>query len=66
LQLFSTGGEQRLSDFLLWECAFAELVFLDQRWPDFTVADLRAALAEFSRRERTRGALPQELAVENF
>jgi len=34
--------------------------------PDFTVADLRAALAEFSRRERTRGALPQELAAENF
>jgi len=64
--LIRTGGEQRLSDFLLWECAFAELVFLDQRWPDFTVADLRAALAEFSRRERTRGALPQELAAENF
>jgi undecaprenyl diphosphate synthase len=64
--LIRTGGEQRLSDFLLWECAFAELVFLQKRWPDFTVADLRAALAEFAKRERTRGALPQELAAENF
>jgi len=64
--LIRTGGEQRLSDFLLWECAFAELVFMDKRWPDFTVADLRAALAEFARRERTRGALAQELATETF
>ena len=64
--LIRTGGEQRLSDFLLWECAFAELVFLEKRWPDFTVADLRAALAEFTKRERTRGALPQELAAEHF
>ena len=64
--LIRTGGEQRLSDFLLWECAFAELVFLEKRWPDFSVADLRAALAEFARRERTRGALPQELSPETF
>ncbi len=60
--LIRTGGEQRLSDFLLWECAFAELVFLDKRWPDFTPADLRNALVEFERRERTRGALPAEYA----
>jgi undecaprenyl diphosphate synthase len=60
--LIRTGGEQRLSDFLLWECAFAEFVFLTKRWPDFTVADIRAALDEFHRRERTRGALPAELA----
>jgi undecaprenyl diphosphate synthase len=60
--LIRTGGEQRLSDFLLWESAFAEFVFLAKRWPDFTVADLRAALDEFHRRERTRGALPAELA----
>ena len=59
--LIRTGGEQRLSDFLLWECAYAELVFLDKRWPDFSVADLESALAEFSRRERTRGALPREM-----
>ena len=64
--LIRTGGEKRLSDFLLWECAFAELIFLEKRWPDFTVADLRAALEEFSRRERTCGGLPRELAAETF
>jgi undecaprenyl diphosphate synthase len=60
--LIRTGGEQRLSDFLLWECAFAEFVFLEKRWPDFTPADLRNAVVEFDQRERTRGALPQEYA----
>jgi len=63
--LIRTGGEQRLSDFLLWECAFAEFVFLEKRWPDFTVNDLRAALEEFSRRERTRGSLPQDTAAQS-
>src|SRR6266705_3916362 len=57
-----TAGEQRLSDFLLWECAFAEFVFLPKRWPEFTAADLDAAVKEFSRRERTRGALPDAIA----
>ncbi len=61
--LIRTGGEQRLSDFLLWECAFAEFVFLPKRWPDFTVADLEAAVQEFNRRERTRGALPDADAI---
>jgi len=60
--LIRTGGEQRLSDFLLWECAFAEFVFLQKRWPDFTVADLEAAIAEFRNRERTQGALPDTIA----
>ena len=60
--LIRTGGEQRLSDFLLWESAFAELVFVNKRWPDFTVADLENALQEYARRERTRGGLPQDLA----
>jgi undecaprenyl diphosphate synthase len=60
--LIRTGGEQRLSDFLLWECAFAEFVFLEKRWPDFAVADLEAAVKEFDNRERTRGALPDALA----
>ena len=61
--LIRTGGEQRLSDFLLWECAFAEFVFIEKRWPDFTPADLRNAIAEFEKRERTRGALPRECAT---
>src|ERR1700682_3967423 len=56
--LICTGGEQRLSDFLLWECAFAEFVFLQKRWPDFTASDLHMAVQEFSSRERTRGTLP--------
>jgi undecaprenyl diphosphate synthase len=60
--LIRTGGDQRLSDFLLWECAFAEFVFLPKRWPDFAVPDLEAALEEFSGRERTRGALPDAIA----
>jgi undecaprenyl diphosphate synthase len=60
--LIRTGGEQRLSDFLLWECAFAEFVFLEKRWPDFGVKDLEDAVKEFNRRERTRGALPGEIA----
>jgi undecaprenyl diphosphate synthase len=60
--LIRTGGEQRLSDFLLWECAFAEFVFAHKAWPDFTVADLQSALEEFAHRQRTRGALPDALA----
>jgi undecaprenyl diphosphate synthase len=64
--LIRTGGEQRLSDFLLWECAFAEFVFLEKRWPDFTVADLESALGEFSQRERTRGSLPQDIAAQSY
>ena len=52
-----TGGEQRLSDFLLWEAAYAELVFTQTLWPDFTRADLDAAIAEFRRRERRFGGM---------
>ena len=55
--LIRTGGEQRLSDFLLWECAYAELAFLDVMWPDFTPACLAAALADFRRRERRFGGI---------
>lgn len=55
--LVRTGGEQRLSDFLLWECAYAELVFSGKMWPDFGPADLAAAVAEFRRRERRFGGL---------
>ena len=54
-----TSGEQRLSDFLLWECAYAELYFTDRLWPDFTPADLNAAIAEFHRRDRRMGGIEQ-------
>ncbi len=53
--LIRTGGEKRLSDFLLWECAYAELVFTDRMWPDFDGADLAAGVEEFRRRERRFG-----------
>lgn len=55
--LIRTGGEKRLSDFLLWECAYAELVFMDKMWPDFAEADLAAAVAEFDSRQRRFGGL---------
>ena len=55
--LIRTGGEQRLSDFLLWECAYAELLFLPRMWPDFGEADLEQALNDFARRERRFGGL---------
>src|SRR5262249_27587226 len=55
--LIRTGGEQRLSDFLLWESAYAELRFVSHMWPDFTPADLAAALRDFRSRDRRFGAL---------
>jgi undecaprenyl diphosphate synthase len=61
--LIRTGGEQRLSDFLLWESAYAELYFTDRMWPDFNQADLAAALAEFHRRDRRFGAVPEKPTV---
>lgn len=59
--LIRTGGEKRLSDFLLWESAYAELLFTDRMWPDFDESDLEAALQEFQRRERRFGAVPPPL-----
>ena len=56
--LIRTGGEQRLSDFLLWECAYAELIFSRRMWPDFGAADLEAALRQFHTRQRRFGAIP--------
>ena len=49
------SGEQRLSNFLLWEAAYAELVFQDVLWPDYGPEHLKAALAEFSTRDRRYG-----------
>jgi undecaprenyl diphosphate synthase len=56
--LIRTGGEKRLSDFLLWECAYSELVFVDAMWPEFGERDLEAAIDEFCRRERRFGGVP--------
>ncbi len=55
--LIRTSGEQRLSNFLLWQAAYAELLFVDTLWPDFDGPALEAAVAEFARRERRYGGL---------
>ena len=60
--LIRTGGERRLSDFLLWECAYAELHFTDAMWPDCGAGDLAAAVADFHARERRFGGLPEAAA----
>jgi undecaprenyl diphosphate synthase len=55
--LIRTGGERRLSDFLLWESAYAELVFTPRMWPDFDASDLGAAITEFLGRDRRFGRI---------
>ena len=55
--LIRTSGEQRISNFLLWQLAYTELVFTETRWPDFGAAELDDAIAEFRRRERRYGAI---------
>jgi len=60
--LLRTGGEQRLSDFLLWECAYAELLFVSKMWPEFTADDLAEALADFRGRNRRFGLAPEQVA----
>lgn len=61
--IIRTSGERRLSNFLLWQSAYAEMLFLDTLWPDFGRADLAAALETFSQRERRFGALNSESAA---
>jgi len=58
--LVRSGGEQRLSDFLLWECAYAELWFTPRMWPDFDAATLAEAVAEFRHRDRRFGRVPEK------
>jgi undecaprenyl diphosphate synthase len=54
--LIRTGGDQRTSNFLIWQAAYAELVFTPKWWPDFCVEDLEAAIDEYARRERRFGS----------
>jgi undecaprenyl diphosphate synthase len=62
--LIRTGGEQRLSDFLLWECAYAELIFSERMWPEFDADDLAAALVEFRSRDRRFGRIDEPPAAQ--
>jgi undecaprenyl diphosphate synthase len=61
--LIRTGGEQRISNFLIWSSAYAELVFTDTLWPDMTEADLHEAIATYQRRERRFGLVPSAIAT---
>ncbi len=60
--LIRTGGERRLSDFMLWECAYAELFFTPRMWPDFGSEDLEEAVDDFLSRERRFGRIPEAAA----
>jgi undecaprenyl diphosphate synthase len=60
--LIRTGGDHRLSDFMLWECAYAELFFTPRMWPEFEAADLKDAIEDFLKRERRYGRLPEAAA----
>lgn len=55
--MIRTSGEQRISNFLLWQCAYTEFIFTDTLWPDFDMADLEAAISEFEGRDRRFGAI---------
>jgi undecaprenyl diphosphate synthase len=55
--LIRTSGEKRISNFLLWQCAYAEMIFTDTLWPDFGKADLVSAIGEYSKRERRFGTV---------
>jgi undecaprenyl diphosphate synthase len=61
--LIRTGGEHRISNFLLWQTAYSELYFTDTYWPDFTKQELLAALADYAQRERRFGHTSEQIGV---
>ena len=62
--LIRTGGELRISNFLLWQCAYSELYFCDTYWPDFMEADLHRAIADYQRRQRRYGKTEDQIEQE--
>ena len=63
--LIRTGGETRLSNYLLWQCAYAELYFCDTYWPEFDEEELCKAIYAFQQRERRFGKTSEQIAEEN-
>ncbi len=63
--LIRTGGELRLSNYLLWQCAYSELYFCDTYWPDFKEADLQLAIADYQHRQRRFGKTGEQMRQEN-
>jgi undecaprenyl diphosphate synthase len=61
--LIRTGGEMRISNFLIWQAAYAELYFTDKLWPDFNAAALDAAIADYVKRERRFGRTSEQVAA---
>ena len=59
--LIRTGGEKRISNFMLWDLSYAELVFTDKYWPDYTTADFLSAIDEFYKRDRRYGGSTGEI-----
>lgn len=59
--LIRTGGEIRLSNYLLWQCAYSELYFCDTFWPDFKEAELRKAICDYQKRERRFGKTSEQI-----
>ena len=62
--LIRTGGECRISNYLLWQCAYTELYFCDTYWPDFNEEELRRAIADYQSRERRLGKTSEQVAAE--
>ena len=61
--LIRTGGEFRISNYLLWQCAYTEFYFCDTYWPDFNEQDFRKAIADYQSRERRFGQTSEQVAV---
>ncbi len=63
--MIRTGGEQRLSNFLLWQCAYSEFYFTDVYWPDFTIGEFHKAIADFQHRQRRYGKTGDQIIQES-